>query len=414
MGRVDAIERALAAAAARHGQLRGLDLPAHARELRSHARGRRSVPQVRRRDGSPAQAGPRRRRLSRHRTGAGRRRPGGAQRHPRRHRRGDRGGESPALSAPGADAPRAALRERLPRPDAARRPAFVRGLRRLRRGIESPALPLPANAPGLPRDARRLSRRLGRVHRRDRRELHDRLADGADDDPRHGHRVARLSPLAIRRAACGPSGRRAPDLRPGQQVRAVHGVDLRHGRRLRRAHRLPDPAHPRNGPLGGRGARPHLGGGLHALPCPAADPAHADASGARGARRPLPAARHRAAPLDLPLPLDPRVLRPGALGGRSRGDLRHPGRGRPDAHPHQCRRVHRPRLSALSRHPAAEAPDPGPVDHGGLDPGRARQHLGARRALGPRPLPALARSRSRGARRRRADDDPAPDPLPRR
>ena len=90
------------------------------------------------------------------------------------------------------------------------------------------ALPLGAHAARLPDHARRLPGGVGRLHRRHRRHVHDRLADGADDDPGHGHGDAGLHPLALRRAAAGALGRRAPGVRARQQVRRLHGVDLRH------------------------------------------------------------------------------------------------------------------------------------------------------------------------------------------
>ena len=65
------------------------------------------------------------------------------------------------------------------------------------------------------------------LHRGDRRHPHDRLADGADEHPRHRDLEPRLPPVALRRAAAGAAGRRAPDLRAAQQVRRRDRVDLR-------------------------------------------------------------------------------------------------------------------------------------------------------------------------------------------
>ena len=65
-----------------------------------------------------------------------------------------------------------------------------------------------------------------------------------------------------------------------QQVRRLHGLDLRHRGRLRGAGGVGHPPHPRDGHLGRRRRHRLLGDRVHALPGPAGDAAHADAAGA--------------------------------------------------------------------------------------------------------------------------------------
>ena len=190
---------------------------------------------------------------------------------------------------------RPALRQRLPR----RR----RSARRRSTSCSSPLFVVVLNVAlyrsvrtlaGVPDHARRLPGAVGRLHRCDRRHVHDRLADGADDrswspPPRRWSTCTRASSSA----RAGALGRRAPDLRADQQVRAP-------------ARRRSSP--PRSGfaalvvsdirPIREMGIwvavglAAHLGHRLHALPGAAEDPAHADAAGAaRGAATWLDALR---------------------------------------------------------------------------------------------------------------------------
>ena len=102
------------------------------RRSSSHARGRGGLPPLRDRHRPAAPAGAGRTGLPRDRAQPRGERPGRAQPDARRHRRRDRRRESAALPAAQADQARPAVRERLPRRDAARRHRSVRALRGLR------------------------------------------------------------------------------------------------------------------------------------------------------------------------------------------------------------------------------------------------------------------------------------------
>ena len=140
------------------------------------------------------------------------------------------------------------------------------------------------------------------------------------------------------------SVRGAPDLRAREQVPRVHGVDLRHRRRLRGAHDLGDPPDPRDGASGWRwGSR---------SPGSSCSRSSRRCSGSCARRRGPSARRPRGwierfaawlPGLELPLPLAARRRRARALRRGRRGALRPARRARADARAHRSGRVHRPR-----------------------------------------------------------------------
>ena len=176
-------------------------------------------------------------------------------------------------------------------------------------------------------------------------------------------------------------GRRAPDLRATQQVRRLHGVDLRDRGRLRGARRLRHPPDPRDGHLGRARPGRHVGDRVHALPGAAEDPANADRTGTQDRGGVVPALRRVAA-----------ALRPTAGAGRSSGARccsRRSARSRSSASPASSTPMQiltnpveymNHAGAALPGHPAPAAADPRPVDHAGVAQGQPRQRLRARGA----------------------------------
>ena len=248
-----------------------------------------------------------------------------------------------------------------------RTPALLRALRGLpRRPDRSSSTARCARSSPSSRRSASASPSRWRTSARTGGHAHDRLADGADDDPRHRDRDPRLPALALRRAAGGAPGRRAPDLRAREQVR----------RRARRRSSPPPSASrrsssPRSVPIREMGIWVAVGLAITWVVVFTLFPAlqkllaHADAARAAArARGRLRAPRGGAAALELPL----------ALAARALGDRRSrsPARRRSSAcraslapmpRAHRPGRVHRPPLRALPRHPRALAAHPGPLGH---------------------------------------------------
>ena len=329
-------------------------------------------------------------------------------------------GRRPA-AAPRAAPGRPALRERsTSTTTAAPCAALLPALRRLRRRAE----PRRSTA----RCARSLAflitlgvcaRDVGRLHRGHRRHVHDRLADGADDDPRHGHGDARST--CTRASSSGPRTAPSTSTRSSRSrtsslacTASIFATAVGFAALAVVRH----PADPRDGHLGRGRPLVHLGRRLHAVPGAAeascSTPTAPSRRPAAGVVRP---ARRVAAALQLPLPLVPLVVGVArALRRSARVALFGlPGLVEPMRLLDRSGRVHQPRLEALPGHQgdlAAELPGLGvtevwlkgklgsvsePEVLTGLDDFHRSPRGRPRRRLGGRP-----------------DHDPAHDALPRR